>query len=195
MNLHSIKHLPLIHQLIRNLWMEDAENKVARIYPFIQRNDKILEVGVGLGTIWKVLKNLGFEHVDGLDLANNSWFPDLQPIVYDGTRFSIRDKSYDVISLLTVLHHAKLPEHLIQEAKRVGRRIIVIEDVYKNQCQKYLTLLTDSLINLEFRDHPHQNKTTDNWLFLFKAFGLGLVHLEEWRYFGLYRQALFVLKT
>lgn len=46
---------------------------------------------------------------------------------FDGTRLEFSDKSFDVVLFVDVLHHAKAEDqlHLLREAVRVGRRVIV----------------------------------------------------------------------
>jgi len=69
------------------------------------------------------------------------------------------------------------------EAKRVSKKIIIIEEIYTNIFNKYLTYFIDSLLNLEFIGHPHTNKTDKEWKLLFGQLGLKLTDAKYSRTF------------
>jgi len=96
--------------------------------------------------------------------------------------------------LLTVLHHTPNPKEILKEASRVSKRVIIIEDIYSNLVQKYLTFFTDSLVNFEFRGHPHSNKSVSEWNKLFNELNLKIIHEEINQVYGLFNQALFVVE-
>ena len=87
---------------------------------------------------------------------------------------------------MTVLHHTLDPETLLDQAKRVARRIIVMEDVYSNVIQKYATFIMDSVVNFEFIGHPHANKSHSQWLEIFNKLELKIIKSEShsfWKFF------------
>lgn len=142
----------------------------------------------------QVLREKGYD-VTPVDVQDLSFHPALRPVLYDGHRLPFPDQSFDVVLVLTVLHHTPHPRRIVAEARRVGRAVVVIEDVYRHSIQNYLTRWTDSLVNLEFRGHPHQNHREAYWRQLFREEGLQLTHERSWRLAGLFRQTLFVLKA
>ena len=73
-------------------------------------------------------------------------------------------------------------------------RIIIMEDIYSNSLQKYLTFFVDSLVNLEFSDHPHSNKTDEEWRELFRKNGLKLVDAKYHRFLLFFRQVTYYLE-
>jgi len=70
--------------------------------------------------------------------------------LYDGKKIPYDDDSFDVALLITVLHHTPHPEKILQEAQRVAKKIVLVEDVYSTVFHKYVTYFFDSLVNFEF---------------------------------------------
>lgn len=171
-----------------------ANIKYKRIFSYLRKNDRILDIGTGNGALCKSLLENGFE-VQPLDIRNNSFFKDLKPIIFDGVHIPYPDNSFDTALLITVLHHTDNPEGLLREAARVAAKIIIMEDVYTNIFQKKLTFLTDSLVNLEFFGHPHTNKTDGEWKSVFENEGLKVIsQLDHVDFLILFRQVTYVLR-
>jgi len=173
--------------------MVDAKQKCARFHQFISEDDKMLDYGSGLGTVTKLLLDEGYSVVP-LDVENHSFFESTMPKLYDGKKTNFKDKSFDVVLILTVLHHLSGQKEIINEAFRIGKKVIIIEDIYTNLFQKHLTHWIDSLVNLEFKGHPHSNKTAEGWENLFENLGCKLVFKNEKRYMLFFRQVVYVLK-
>jgi len=171
-----------------------AEETFRRIKPFLKRSDKILEIGAGSGDIAKVLKNLDY-NVAALDVQDISFWDDIRPIIYDGKKMPFSDKSFDVALLITVLHHTKDPEAILREAKRVSKKVIVIEDIFTDPFQKYLTFVMDSFINLEFINHPHSNKDDAAWREVFKRLGFRILGSEKYPFWRFFLSGLYVLES
>ena len=167
-----------------------TDNIVGLVSRYINKKDKILDIGCGACNVAKRLVDSGFD-VTALDIKNLSIHKDMTPIIYGGEKIPFDNDSFDVAFLITVLHHVKEPEKLLRETKRVSKRIIIIEDVYESNFQKLLTYLMDSLINFEFIGHPHSNKSDKEWKKEFKKQGLKLLDSKKepfWKYFlfGIY---------
>ena len=171
-----------------------ARGKVSHIDHLLPDTGSILDIGSGRGVVTSILRDRGFV-VTPLDVRDRSMERELAPVVYDGTVIPFPDDAFDCALLLTVLHHTPDPDAVLREASRVARRIIIIEDVYTNTLQKYLTFFTDSLFNLEFRGHPHSNRTDAEWRRTFERLGLTLAADEvvEKRVLLLYRQVAYGL--
>ena len=179
-----------------------ARIKIRRIISFIDKGDKILDIGTGNGAVAHLLQKEGFptEVRDKLgifttDIIDKRVFKDVPFVLFDGNMLPFEDGSFDCVLILTVLHHAHDPVKVLQEAKRVSAgRIIVIEDVYKNILQKYLTYFMDSLVNFEFAGHPHNNKTSQEWLETFRQMNLRVRDIQEKRFLLFFRQVTFILE-
>ncbi|MEO1655941.1 MAG: class I SAM-dependent methyltransferase [Bacteroidota bacterium] len=193
MSLAFWKTNSLVQSTIRKIWLWDARQKVKKIIPFLRPNEKILEVGTGLGTVSYLLLDKGYQ-VQGLDVENYCFFPEIDVEVYDGRQFPYPEQSFDTVLILTVLHHTKDPEAILGEAARVGKKMIIIEDIYRNVFQKYLTFGVDSIVNWEFWGHPHSNKTDQEWKKTFQSLGLALKSSYTYPFVGLFRQVLYLLE-
>ena len=116
-------------------------------------------------------------------------------MVYDGERLPFADKSFDACTIITVLHHTPDPDAILREAMRVTRkRIVIMEDIFRNPLQKQLTFFTDSLVNLEFEGHPHTNRSDAEWKETFERMGLKLVFREDFRTLVFFRQVVYVVE-
>ncbi len=193
MSLSDISRVPWLGRLIFSLWRWDARHKLRRIGPWLTPSDTILEAGSGLGSVILELTKTGYT-VLGLDIADHSFHPELKPVIYDGKRFPFPDHSFSSVLLLTVLHHTPDPEHILREAARVGHQVIVIEDIYRNTLQRRATMALDSLANLEWTGHPHNNHSDAEWRKIFHEMGLKVINFAEWPFLLFFRQALYILR-
>jgi ubiquinone/menaquinone biosynthesis C-methylase UbiE len=147
-----------------------ASLKIKRISPFLQREETILDIGTGNGGLVYYLRKSGYAINQTIDVRNKSAFQSVIPLIYDGKKYPFPDSSFDCVMIITVLHHTKNPETLIKEALRVARKkVIIMEDIYSNVFQKHITLIADSLNNMEIFNHPHSNKTLKEWMEVFSG--------------------------
>lgn len=183
--------MPSLSHRLSLAWARGKFEHIERLLPDA---GSILDIGSGRGVVTSMLRDRGFQ-VTPLDVRDRSTEPALTPEVYDGTVIPFADKAFDCALLLTVLHHTPDPDAVLREASRVARRIIIVEDVYTNTLQKHMTFFTDSLFNLEFRGHPHSNRTDAEWRQTFERLGLTLAADEvvEKRVLLLYRQVAYGL--
>jgi alpha-1,6-mannosyltransferase len=173
--------------------LKRAEVKRKRLLPLLSEGGSVLEVGAGNGALTKLLREEGMK-TTALDIADKSLFADVKVEVYDGEKFPFGEKKFDVCQLITMLHHTTNAEALIREAGRVSDRVIIMEDIYENRFQQWITWFTDSLVNWEFYGHPHTNRTDAEWKELFERNGLKLEKVEYYRFLLLFRQVMYVLK-
>ena len=179
--------------LIFRLWLKDARFKLRRIRKYLAPSDRILDIGAGAGSICTLIEAEGYD-VTPLDVEDRTLSERIKPVIYDGRTIPYSDKSFDKALILTVLHHTEDPERVLSEAKRVTSNIIIIEDIYTNNFQQYLTYVFDSLFNFEFTGHPHSNKTDSEWKELFGKLGLTLVDSRYDAFLLFFRQATYYLE-
>jgi ubiquinone/menaquinone biosynthesis C-methylase UbiE len=164
-----------------------------RIVPHLDREDRILDVGAASCTVTEWLMERDLKVVP-LDVRNYSIVDSISPMLYEGKIIPFKDDHFGASLILFVLHHTHEPEKLLKEAMRVSARIIVCEDVVLSPAHKWMTSMADMLINLEFDDQPHTNKSDVEWQALFRSLGLKLLH-REYRTYGLvFRHALYVVE-
>jgi ubiquinone/menaquinone biosynthesis C-methylase UbiE len=168
--------------------------KYRRLEKFLSRDERILDVGTGNGALAVLFRENGYD-VTPMDVADKSRFDQLSPVVYDGRRFPFADNSFDTVLIITVLHHTPDPMHIVREASRVAReKVVIMEDIYFNILQKYVTFFFDSLNNMEFRGHPHTNRTDRQWRDAFLEAGLKVEDCQYYRFLVVFSQVTYVLK-
>ena len=132
--------------------------------------------------------------VTSIDVKDKSKVKSVKPIVYGGKKIPFEDGSFEVSIIIAVLHHTEDPISLIKEAMRVSKCVVIMEDVYDNTFQKYLTYFFDSLVNLEFIGHPHSNKSDKEWKKEFKELNLKLVDAKYGKIWGVFNEAFYYLE-
>ncbi len=141
--------------LFRSLYARTLPKRLAirekRLMKLLVPNERIIDIGTGNGALCSALKHRGFD-ITPSDVKDVSFFPDVKPMLSDGRHLPFADRSFDTALLITVLHHAEDPDALLSEAARVAKKIIVMEDIHRNRPQKWFTQLTDSLVNMEFKE-------------------------------------------
>ncbi len=172
--------------------LKKAEIKKERLFDSYTKEDKILDIGSGNCALNLLTQNAGF-NITGLDVVNKSAFPEVSPIIYDGYNLPFEDNEFDVVQLITVLHHIKEPEKVVKEAVRVGKKVIIMEDIYANVFQKYITFIADSINNWEFFGHPHTNKTDEGWKKVFEENNLKLDSVTYYPFLLFFKQVTYIL--
>ena len=183
----------VIEKLVFRLWLLDARRKLRHLRPHLGVDQSILDIGCGVGSVTTLLRAEGYT-VTPLDVRAQSLTAAVAPVIFDGRHVPFDAGHFDLALLLTVLHHAEDPEALLLEAARVARRIVVIEDTYDNRVQRALTLATDSVVNLEFRGHPHNNRSDREWRATFDRLELRVLHATTWPIAALFQQSFFLLE-
>jgi SAM-dependent methyltransferase len=184
-----------VFQPIEKWWaLKRAKVKEERLRSFLNQGQSVLEVGSGNGALSKILSANEMK-LTALDIEDKTLFDEVSVQVYDGEKFPFEDKQFDVCQMITMLHHTTNAEQLIQESKRVAKHIIIMEDVYENAFQKYITWVTDSVVNWEFYGHPHTNRTDAEWRALFERNGLTLKRVEYYRFLLFFKQVTYVLEV
>lgn len=162
--------------------------------PHLTANQSIVDIGCGAGSVTTLLRANGHA-VTPLDVRAQSLTPAVVPVLFDGRNIPVGTRQFDVALLLTVLHHTNDPEALLAEAARVATRVLVIEDTYNNRVQRALTLITDSVVNFEFRGHPHNNRSDREWRATFARLRMRVLQATHWPVAAFFRQSLFVLES
>lgn len=193
MSLRFIQETVFLKKLVFKIWLWDARQKMARIGIYLKKSDKLLDVGTGPGSVCLLLKKNKF-NITPLDIQDLSLTDEVKPEIYDGKRMPFKNDTFDIALILTVLHHTSNHEEIVLEAKRVAKRIIIIEDIYRNTIQKYLTYFMDSLVNFEFCGHPHTNKNDEEWKRLFNKLDLKLKDAQYNVFLLFFRQATYYLE-
>jgi hypothetical protein len=170
-----------------------AKDLLHKIEKHINIQNKIIDVGSGTCNIPELLRERNF-NIMPVDIIDLSFVDDIKPVIIDGGRIPFEDNHFDVSLILTVLHHIKNPREMIEEAMRVSKKVIIIEDIFGNWFEKYATFFFDSVANLEFIGHPHSNKSDKQWRELFTELGLKVISAEYMRAYWVFRHGVYCLE-
>lgn len=172
-----------------------AAEIAARVLPHLRPGESVLDIGAGRALVADAILNAGHP-TSIVDVVNLSLVEHLQPKIYDGNTLPYAGDTFDVALLLTVLHHIPNPDNTLREARRVAKRVIVMEDIYASEREKQFTQFGDSWLNWEWRGHPHSNRDDAGWQAAFAKLDLRVTHSDEsldWFFPFRFRHALYVL--
>jgi len=193
----SKKNKP-INKLIRHIAQKVSElvaiNRLSLFQEYLGK--RILDIGLGGGSVSYLLKKNGFQ-VNNLDITNTSLYQEISPTLYNGSDFPYKNAQFDTGIIICVLHHCADQEKVLKEAMRTCKRLIILEDTYRNQLEKILISMRDGVGNFEF--YPHHYRSTNEWNQLFNKFYWHSIYIKEWSNissYGMYgRQTLFVVES
>ena len=192
MSFKTLSRAPPLRWTLYRLARWRVQEKLQEVMPYLQTSDRVLDTGAGNCVLCEQLRLRGY-NVVALDLANLSFVRHVEPIVYDGERMPFDDESFEVAMVITVLHHARNPDAVLAELRRVAKRVIVIEEIYENSFEKYCTYAVDSLFNLEFFNHPRSNRTDAGWRSAFLSLGFDVDAARYSRSLGVLRRVTYHL--
>jgi SAM-dependent methyltransferase len=150
-----------------------------RFQPYLPDHSSILDIGTGSAMVYKMLRERGYD-ITGIDVADLSVYPEIKPIIYNGSQIDFKDKSFDAAILDRVLHHCgENQEAVLRESLRAAKRVLIIEDVYFNGLEKLMVAFNDSMCNWEW--HKHYYRDTKGWKSLLESLGAKVIHQQTWR--------------
>jgi ubiquinone/menaquinone biosynthesis C-methylase UbiE len=114
----------MIKNLIAKFLKKRSIVVVERIKPYIEKSNKLVDIGSGTGDIAYLLKSMG-KDVTAVDVSDFHGPRLVAPIIYDGKKLPFKDKSFDTALLLMVLHHTPDPSIVFSEAARVAREVVI----------------------------------------------------------------------
>jgi SAM-dependent methyltransferase len=159
----------------------DMAAEIARVLP---RDARVLDVGCGNGFIAHHLSALLGRAVLGIDLQNTAEAP-INYRHFDGNHFPVTSRSFDVVLLCYVLHHAQNIESTLTELRRVlieGGTAVVYEDVP----ERWWDRLVCSIHDRQWRNRtgPCTFRNRREWRRVFIGAGFEVVQerkLSRWR--------------
>lgn len=179
--------------LVRRLGAARADDVIADVAAHLRPGNRILDVGAGTCQIAARLVADGFA-VTAVDVRDQSCEPSVVPELVDGLTLPFAADAFDVALLITVLHHTRRPDHVLAEAARVARRVIVQEDIHDTEFERRATMVMDSVVNLELLGHPHSNRSDQEWRAAFARLGLEVVAASRKRFWRWFQSATYLLE-
>lgn len=137
----------------------------------------VLDVGAGDGALGRSIANALGATFHGLDVAPQPGAREVER--FDGQLLPFRDKSFDVVVLSDVLHHARAPELLLSEASRVAAEAVLLKDHFCfGRASGFMLLSLDSVGNRPY-DVAVLGRyfSPGEWLAMFERAGLRMDRL------------------
>ncbi|MCA9247829.1 MAG: methyltransferase domain-containing protein [Planctomycetales bacterium] len=172
-----MRHLERVHQrFVRDRRAQVLARHLASLLP---QGARVLDVGCGDGQIAALVKGWRDDiHIEGIDvLVRDDAAVPVQP--FDGLTIAGDDNSFDVVTLVDVLHHTDDPRVLLTEARRVASQAVVIKDHLLEGIGAAQTLRwMDRVGNQRHGVHlPFNYWTRAQWQIAFSELEL---HVEHW---------------
>lgn len=159
---------------------------------FIPKGAKLLDLGCGSGIVAKAFQDFFQAKVVGVDIKD-------QRILYipleiiNGKTLPFPEKSFDAVLISYVLHHSDDPVALLKEAKRVGREIIIYEDLPEDFLAKIYCKIHGLTFNKFFQKGNNASfKTSREWEEIFQKMGLRIIFKKKINNFPV-KKELYVL--
>lgn len=194
------REIVLMKNLIQKKIKKRTEKIVNTFDLFINQGEKILDIGAGGGWIGKEIQKRKKAEVTLLDITDFNQ-TDLKLVLYDGKNIPFPDNYFDTSLLIFTLHHCNYPLKVLEEAKRVTRKkIIIIEDVPTSWINKIFLYFWDvwtslpSLIKPPGENIAFNFKKIFQWQKIFNDFQLKIVSQKEFQLNRLIRHILFVFQ-
>lgn len=164
------------NRLVYDRRMNLLADRIALLLP---QGARVLDVGCGDGRIDSlIMRRRPDVAIFGIDVLvrENTYVP---VAAFDGERIPYKDKSFDAVIFIDVLHHTGSPEKLLREAKRVSRGVIVLKDHIRERAFDNLTLrLMDWVGNAHYGVVlPYNYWSKRQWQNAFSTLGL---KVEDW---------------
>lgn len=189
-----------MENFIKKIIQKRTEKLVNTFENFIQEGEKILDIGAGGGWIGKEIQKRKNAEVTLSDVTDFNQVLDLKLVLYDGEKIPFPDNSFDVSLLVFVLHHCKNPLRILEEAKRVARKkIIIIEDVPTSLINRIFLYFWDIIVGLPSLIKPPGEeiafhfKTALQWQKVFNGLDLKIIFQKEFESNRLIHHVLFVI--
>jgi len=147
---------------------------------YIEKGEKILDLGCGSGIVASVFQDFFQAEVVGVDIADST-VRDISFQIMSGKEIPFPDNSFDSVLIAFVLHHAKDPVSLLKEAKRISRkRIIVYEDLPEGPASSFFCRLHGFSFDRWFQNKKTTSfKKERDWKKIFNQLELDLIAEKE----------------
>jgi SAM-dependent methyltransferase len=166
---------------------------VSSLEPELVGVRSVLDIGTGTGNVAEVLRERGW-NVTPVDIEDLSFIGSVAPLIYDGRRLPFAARAFDAALLSTVLHHAADADRLLRDARRVSRRVIVVEDIHRSRLHRAVCSLLDRLLNLELGGARLAYRSDAEWRALFQRTGLRVARARRANSFGIFRHVAYQLE-
>lgn len=130
----------------------------------IVRHSRIIDIGAGKGHLAQELERQLDARVTMVDVASYN-YTRLPLTICDSRSLAFGNDSFDYALLSFVLHHSPHPERIVEEALRVARHVILVENDVRGAVRGLVTRVIDSWPAVRYGTPPcYRTRTRDEWL-------------------------------
>ena len=182
----------MYYRLFSPIYQWAAKKMCFQCQDFIEKGEKILDLGCGSAIVAKAFQNFFQAKVIGVDIKDQRVF-DIPFEIINGRELPFPEKSFDTVLINYVLHHSQEPEALLKEAKRVAKKIIIYEDLPENLFSKIYCKIHGFTFNKFFQKNNNLSfKTAKEWEEIFQKLGLAIIFKKKINNFPV-KKELYVL--
>lgn len=166
----------------REVYRLAAKKMVKLIEDHLKDNDNILDLGCGSGILAKTIKETKQIKILGVDIKDQR-VENIPFKQFDGKKLPFNENFFDIVLISFVLHHTSNPTEILNEAKRVGKKIIIFEDVPENLLEKircYLHWFFWGVFSKNFSKFNFFSQK--EWQEIFKKLNLKLIEMRYFRF-------------
>src|SRR3990172_12303435 len=159
---------------------------------WIPPGSAVLDVGAGTGLLAQALSVTRDIQLTLIDVVDNNRSPFVLRL-YDGRRLPFAAGEFDIALLAFVLHHSANATQTLREARRVAKRLVILEDAYRWPHERLVLRWTDWILNRGQQVAPAWGQLRpQEWTALVDAETARLVHVQEFgpQWLGLYRDPI-----
>lgn len=147
----------------------------------VPETGSLLDVGCGDGRVARCLA----DHKPGLRVEGIDVLVRPETAIpvrhFDGLSIPHADDSFDAVMLVDVLHHSEQPLRLLEEARRVARRWIVIKDhnrngLFANATLRFMDWVGNAHHGVAL---PYHYWSRQEWRDTFRTLNLSVARYEE----------------
>jgi SAM-dependent methyltransferase len=193
-----LNKLQSVHKIIKifgELRAEDMWRNTREVLnKYIRPDQKILDVGVGLGQTTKTFSeklHLNQKNIFSIDLGNVLMEESLKKgySLAEGEKIPFEASTFDTTLFIDMLHHTKAPEELLLEGVRTTKQngyIVLLEnllgDRWTDQKREKLYSFDNTWNSQSDGTNPHSNHTLSEWKKIGESLGLEFIESVEWQW-------------
>jgi len=151
----------------------------AKLSFYLNKYNYVLDLGSSNGQLAKKIQDNTNVKFIGVDKKVQK-VTYLEVVEYDGLKLPFKDKTFDCVMLIDVLHHDVNPVNILKEAKRVSKKHILIKDHYfDNYFDLFILKWFDFVGNKPYGINlPYNYLNRTQWDGLFKKIKLKKLNCE-----------------
>ncbi len=154
---------------------------VEEICNLLPKNSKVLDVGCGDGNIDRlIMQRRPDVNIEGIDILQRKK-THIRVTQFDGDNIPFKDNEFDVVMFVDVIHHASNQLLLLEEAKRVSRKYLLIKDHTNNGFLAFSTLKFMDWVGNRHHDVvlPYKYWSYEEWVSVIGKLSLNITYWSK----------------